>query len=172
MVNQLSKQSVFAACSAFFIGAVLGRISAGWDSAEVGVWGSKECGAVKASVFTGGEEIAINHPTDTAQGPIKKRVLVGKGVIPNLAHFSTVTIRPGQSFPSHAHKVGFHEVFFVTGGAGSITTDGQTHALQAGSLIHVPPGVEHNGGVDKSHTSPMAMAYFGVFGCGYTDVKL
>jgi len=172
----ISKQTLVVAFSALIGGIMFGRITAGvgshrWDSAfSLTPFDSHsvECGGQSAAVYTGGEEVAINHVASTKQ-PIKKRVLVGKGVLPHLAHFSTVAIGPGQSFPKHKHQKGFHEVFYVTGGEGTITVEGVPHAVKEGSLIHIPPGVMHDGSVSSKPGPRMTMAYFGVFGCGYNE---
>lgn len=35
------------------------------------------------------------------------------------------------------------ELYYVLEGEGSVTLDGQSHAVRAGSIVHIPPGVIH-----------------------------
>lgn len=42
----------------------------------------------------------------------------------------------------HYHKVAT-ELYYVLEGEGTVTLDGEQHAVQKGSLVHIPPGVVH-----------------------------
>ena len=35
------------------------------------------------------------------------------------------------------------ELYYVLDGDGTVTLDGETHAVRTGSLVHIPPGVVH-----------------------------
>ena len=43
----------------------------------------------------------------------------------------------------HFHRRGT-ELYYVLQGEGTVTLDGQVHAVQTGSLVHIPPGVVHS----------------------------
>jgi mannose-6-phosphate isomerase-like protein (cupin superfamily) len=53
-----------------------------------------------------------------------------------------LTVEPGQrlSYQRHAHRA---EHWFVVGGEGEVTLDGETHRVAAGSAIDVPIGAAH-----------------------------
>ena len=53
-----------------------------------------------------------------------------------------LTVEPGQrlSYQRHAHRA---EHWFVVGGAGVVTLDGETRPVSAGSAIDVPRGAAH-----------------------------
>lgn len=42
----------------------------------------------------------------------------------------------------HYHKVAT-ELYYVLEGEGTVTLDGEVHAVKKGSLVHIPPGVVH-----------------------------
>lgn len=42
----------------------------------------------------------------------------------------------------HYHKVAT-ELYYVLEGEGTVTLDGEEHAVRKGSLVHIPPGVVH-----------------------------
>lgn len=43
----------------------------------------------------------------------------------------------------HFHKVAT-ELYYVLEGEGTVTVDGEEHAVRKGSLVHIPPGVVHS----------------------------
>ena len=42
----------------------------------------------------------------------------------------------------HFHRVGT-EIYYVLEGEGTVVLDGEAHAVSAGSVVHIPPGVVH-----------------------------
>ena len=42
----------------------------------------------------------------------------------------------------HFHQVGT-EIYYVLEGEGTVVLDGEVHAVSAGSVVHIPPGVVH-----------------------------
>ncbi len=42
----------------------------------------------------------------------------------------------------HYHKVAT-ELYYVLEGEGTVSLDGEEHAVRKGSLVHIPPGVVH-----------------------------
>ena len=42
----------------------------------------------------------------------------------------------------HYHKVAT-ELYYVLAGEGTVSLDGEAHAVRQGSLVHIPPGVVH-----------------------------
>jgi mannose-6-phosphate isomerase len=53
-----------------------------------------------------------------------------------------ITVSPGRrlSYQRHAQR---SEHWFLVGGAGVVTLDGDTHAVEAGSAVDVPVGTAH-----------------------------
>lgn len=43
----------------------------------------------------------------------------------------------------HYHKIAT-ELYYVLEGSGTVTTDGETHEVRKGSMVHIPPGVVHS----------------------------
>ena len=42
----------------------------------------------------------------------------------------------------HYHKIAT-ELYYVLNGEGAVSLDGEEHAVRAGSIVHIPPGVIH-----------------------------
>ncbi|MGB3135311.1 MAG: cupin domain-containing protein [Nodosilinea sp.] len=89
---------------------------------------------------------------------IKKRVLLRSHDLPSLTNFSQASFAPGQVAPSHSHA-DMAEVFFVESGHGTITIDGQPHALNPGTCVAVEPGEDHE--VANTGTEALVLTYFG-----------
>lgn len=90
---------------------------------------------------------------------IRKQVFLTNGEVPNITQFARSVFQPGQVAPGHDHE-DMWEVFFVTSGTLTITVDGATHQLSAGSTITLAPKEHHelrNEGSDDLH-----LTYFGI----------
>jgi len=63
-----------------------------------------------------------------------------------------ITVDPGQRlrYQRHAHRA---EHWFVVGGAGVVTLDGETRPVAAGSAIDVPVGAAHR--IESTGSEPL-----------------
>ena len=63
-----------------------------------------------------------------------------------------LTVEPGHrlSYQRHAHRA---EHWFVVGGEGVVTLDGETHPVAAGSAIDVPVGTAHR--IESTGSEPL-----------------
>lgn len=126
-------------------------------------------------VYRAGDAKPINHPGASGEVSqvLKRQIFTGKeSGLPGLVHLSLVDFgdggkdegREALGFPPHVHGTGFHEVFLVLTGSGTMELDGiPTGVLTTGSAVHVPPGVTHHGQAmpldDGSH---FVLAYFAI----------
>ncbi|MGD1906097.1 MAG: cupin domain-containing protein [Leptolyngbyaceae cyanobacterium] len=92
-------------------------------------------------------------------GAIRKQVMLQSGDLPHLTQFAQVRFESGQVAAAH-HHTDMHEVFFVESGQGTITIDGEAHALNPGVCIAVAPGETHE--VGNTGSTPLVLAYFGL----------
>jgi quercetin dioxygenase-like cupin family protein len=71
---------------------------------------------------------------------VNKQILVGPrdGFDGYLREF---TLEAGGHTPYHRHD--WYHVVYVLEGRGSVRVDGRDHALEPGSVVHAPAGVEH-----------------------------
>ena len=65
---------------------------------------------------------------------------LGQRKVP-IAHFVARETTPANPFLPHKHEVA--EVWYVTGGEGFVTLDGQDYAVEPGDLILLEAWVEH-----------------------------
>lgn len=90
---------------------------------------------------------------------IRKKVMLQPGDVPHLTNFSQAIFAPGQVAPAHAHS-DMHEVFFVSGGIGTMTVNGVDQPLVPGVCILVEPGDVHE--VKNTGEDPLVLTYFGI----------
>ena len=53
-----------------------------------------------------------------------------------------MSLRPGEEIGTEVHDV--DQLIYVTGGQGRVVLDGRAQELEAGSVVCVPAGVQHN----------------------------
>jgi quercetin dioxygenase-like cupin family protein len=82
-------------------------------------------------------EVGVSHNEE-----IKKKVILEKGFIPNVATFGMATFKPGQSVPAHKHDAAY-EVFYILSGKAQFIVNGETIILEPGDCITIEPGEEH-----------------------------
>jgi quercetin dioxygenase-like cupin family protein len=85
------------------------------------------------------------HERDAAQIERPGRVIrpfVGGDSGAELLSAGVVTFPPGADSIPHRHSVE-EEVLYVLAGHGALVCDGQPIALEPGSFVFVPPGVDH-----------------------------
>ena len=90
---------------------------------------------------------------------IRKRVLLGAGDVANVTQFALARFTPGQIASAHAHP-DMSEVFFVTGGEGTILVDGEAHRLTTGTCVAIHPGERHE--IRNDGETELVLTYFGV----------
>jgi len=69
---------------------------------------------------------------------VRKRLIMAEKVEVEL-----VCYEPGQSTVEH-HHVGQDEIYYFTEGEGSVTVDGETAPVKAGSVVYVPADAKHS----------------------------
>ncbi len=69
-------------------------------------------------------------------GEARRMITGGEGGVANVHH---ITVSRGKA---HYHQ-GYDEVYFVLGGRGTLTVDGQDHPLRPGAAAVVPRGCVH-----------------------------
>ncbi|NJL46452.1 MAG: cupin domain-containing protein [Leptolyngbyaceae cyanobacterium SM2_5_2] len=99
------------------------------------------------------EEAVSHNPT------IKKRVMLRQGDLPGLTNLAQARFAPGQVANGHTH-LDMAEVFFVESGYGTITINGQAHALTPGTCVAVEPGEHHE--VANTSSVFLVLTYFGL----------
>jgi len=72
------------------------------------------------------------------------RLVVWPGTGAQTANMNYVRMEPGEENVPHVHPTS-EDTIFVLAGRGSVAdlTNGVVHEFEAGQVIHVPPGVEH-----------------------------
>ncbi|MBU0648472.1 cupin domain-containing protein [Patescibacteria group bacterium] len=74
---------------------------------------------------------------------IKKKVLIERGIVPQLMTFGEVMFKPGQRVEEHKHDTMF-EVFFVQRGRAKFVVNGKEVLLKEGDCLTVEPGEVHS----------------------------
>jgi mannose-6-phosphate isomerase-like protein (cupin superfamily) len=87
------------------------------------------------------------------------RVILDQNVIPgtpmSLGFFRFV---PGQVGPKHTHETEV-EIYIAIKGHGEVTVGNETFALHPGTIVYVPPQMEHQ----TKNTGNVDMEFYGVF---------
>lgn len=73
----------------------------------------------------------------------RTRLMVGPGSAIEADRFvmGHVTVEPGGGIPAHEHPQ--EEVYYILSGCATLTVDGETRQLAAGTAAHLPPGSLH-----------------------------
>jgi mannose-6-phosphate isomerase-like protein (cupin superfamily) len=102
--------------------------------------------------------------TLTAHGPkvpSRKKVYVGKGVVPHVTQMATSISEGGcdTSIDPHVHPT-MWEIYLILKGRAVFSIAGERHEAVAGDLVAVPPGETHSYRVPDGE--PLDLFYFGV----------
>ena len=109
---------------------------------------------MKVRSLAGAADGRVSHGTDIA-----KRVVLGAGDVPTVTNLSQATLAPGQVATGHAHA-DMWEVFLVVAGGGTMTVDGSTVDLEAGTCVVIEPGEHHE--LSNTGADDLVVTYFGV----------
>lgn len=90
---------------------------------------------------------------------LTKQVMLTRGDMPHLTHFSVTLLSQGQTTTPHLHK-DLHEAFFVASGEGKIRVNATEHYLEQGVLVTVEPGEVHE--ISNIGSSDLVLIYFGL----------
>lgn len=90
---------------------------------------------------------------------IRKRVLLRSGEVPHVAQLARTALQPGQTARDHAHR-DMWEVFFCESGNGTMTVNGASIALRAGTCVVVEPGEHHE--VTNDRNQPLVLTVVAV----------
>lgn len=91
-------------------------------------------------------------PIDCPYGEVRRIVTGGAGGVANV---HVVTVTEGKP---HVHA-GYDEVYYVLSGTGTITLDGESHALRPGAVAVIPAGLPHS--LTASDGTPLEFIIFG-----------
>lgn len=73
---------------------------------------------------------------------IKKKVLVERGVIPQVMTFGEATFLPGQGVDEHVHDTAY-EVFYIQSGKAEFVVNGEAVTVFPGDCIVIEQGEKH-----------------------------
>ena len=88
-------------------------------------------------------------------GNISKHVLLAG--LPGGVNFCEATFPPGETAPAHSHT-DLCEIFYFTSGSGTVTINGEMHAVSQGSCLLVGPGDMHE--ITNTGTEALQVIYF------------
>jgi mannose-6-phosphate isomerase-like protein (cupin superfamily) len=91
--------------------------------------------------------------------PIMKQVLLERGDIPHLTHFSIATMAKGKMTTAHSHG-DLYEAFYVASGSGLIRIDGQATPIEPQTIVVVEPGETHE--ITNTGETELTLIYFGI----------
>ena len=90
---------------------------------------------------------------------IAKQVMLDRGDLDPITHFSQAIFPPGEIAYAHAH-CDMAEVFFVRSGRGVIRVDRVEYSLLPGTCILVEPNEVHE--IQNTSQADLVLTYFGV----------
>ncbi len=90
---------------------------------------------------------------------IEKQVMIERGELDPITHFSQAIFPPGEIAYAHAHR-DMAEVFFVRSGQGIIRINRFEYQLLPGSCILVEPNEVHE--IQNTSQDALVLVYFGV----------
>jgi len=90
---------------------------------------------------------------------IWKRVLLERGDIPHMTHFSIATIAKGKMTTAHSHA-DLYEAFYVASGSGLIRIDGEATPIETQTIVVVGPGETHE--ITNTGETDLTLIYFGI----------
>lgn len=90
---------------------------------------------------------------------IKKKVLLGKDMIPKITHVSQAVLNPGQTIETHGHPT-MYEVFFIQSGKALFIIGNEEFEVKEGDFLYIEPGVNHS--QKNPFQEPITWLYFGV----------
>jgi mannose-6-phosphate isomerase-like protein (cupin superfamily) len=90
---------------------------------------------------------------------ITKQVMLKRGDVPHMTHFSLTLLSPGQTTSPHRHT-DLYEGFFVASGSGMIKVENSEYPLESGLLIAIEPGELHE--ISNSSNGDLILIYFGI----------
>lgn len=90
---------------------------------------------------------------------IRKRVIVGKGELGRVTHYSRAIFPPGEKAGSHLHN-DMAEVFTVESGCGEIRINDVAYVFSTGMAVLVEPGEVHE--IINTGRAELVVTYFGV----------
>ncbi len=82
------------------------------------------------------------EPFVTKDGSIIREILAHRNSSLQNQSLAEATVLPGDTTQSHYHKLS-EEIYFILGGSGRMTIDGQSRAVQVGDAIAIPPWAIH-----------------------------
>ncbi|WP_372846419.1 cupin domain-containing protein [Pontiella sp.] len=90
---------------------------------------------------------------------VRKRVMVGPGVVQGITNYSRAVFPPGEKAAEHLHE-DMAEVFTCESGCGEIRVNDVGYVFSAGTTVVVGPGEVHE--IINSGSANLVVTYFGV----------
>jgi mannose-6-phosphate isomerase-like protein (cupin superfamily) len=100
------------------------------------------------------ERVGVSHDPS-----IMKQVLLERGDIPHMTHFSIATVAKGKTTTAHSHA-DLYEAFYVASGSGSIRIDGKATPIESQTIVVVEPGETHE--IANTGETDLTLIYFGI----------
>ena len=88
-----------------------------------------------------------------------KQVLLERGDIPHLTHFSIATVAKGKMTTAHSHG-DLYEAFYVASGSGLIRINDKATPIEPQSIVVVEPGETHE--ISNTGETELTIIYFGI----------
>lgn len=86
-------------------------------------------------------DVPVETWADPVRGDLGFRTLVGRDSTTDSLTAGVSEVPPGGWLGLHRHAPA--EVYHVLGGHGTVTLDGDEHAVGPGSVVFIPGGLEH-----------------------------
>jgi mannose-6-phosphate isomerase-like protein (cupin superfamily) len=91
------------------------------------------------------KDCALQGWKDTKTGDGRWRTLLSGDRTPSDALTAGILeLSPGERLTFDLHKHAQPEIYYVLDGEGTVTLAEKNHAVEAGNLVFIPGGVEHN----------------------------
>lgn len=118
-------------------------------------------------MMTRGFSNSVDVETPVAAGGREYRVLIDRARLPD-AGVAVAVYRydPGVQGPAHTHAAET-EVYYCLRGSGTVRVGGEVFRLKPGTVVYIPPGIEHQ--TRSDHESELKFVAFFTpaleFGC-------
>ncbi|WP_405605507.1 cupin domain-containing protein [Polaribacter sp. Asnod1-A03] len=90
---------------------------------------------------------------------IKKKVFLGKGIVPQLMMFGSATFTPGQAVETHKHDT-MYEIFYIQSGKAEFVINDKKIIVVSGDCITIEQGEFHS--MNNPFLEDVTWTYFGI----------
>lgn len=89
------------------------------------------------------DEVEWNQPAENSIGALSKVLIDPEHADTKYLNFRVGCYRPGSSAKPHSHEDA-ENIFYILQGRGIAVLDGERYPVGPGTLIFIPPKVEHS----------------------------